>query len=163
MTRRLVQFAVAAAAASILLAGGQLASAAGGKDSFHVSLSGTATATSQSTILWAGSGTATRMGHVTNQGNVVLLGPDSSCPNGIANVNTETLTTSDGDALTISSTDVACPVGPGQFHGTGQWHVTGGTGRFSGATGSGSADGGADFNAGTFTLTLTGTLTRPGE
>jgi hypothetical protein len=40
----------------------------------------------------------------------------------------------------------------------GQRRVTGGTGRFAGATGAGAADGGADFDAGTFTTNLTGTL-----
>jgi len=73
-------------------------------------------------------------------------------------VNTEILTDAHGDTLTIVSQDVSCPTGPGQFNGTGAWTVSGGTGRFAGATGQGSASGGADFSAGTFTMSLNGTV-----
>jgi hypothetical protein len=38
---------------------------------------------------------------------------------------------------------------------------SGGTGRFAGATGGGTAEGGADFNAGRFVMDLTGTLALP--
>lgn len=134
------------------------ASAASGQTSFKVTLSGTATLTGETTVSFSGSGTGTRMGHTTNDGSVVLTGPDSSRPNGVANVNREKLTNNDGDTLTIMSQDVSCPIGSGQYHGTGQWIVTGGTGRFEGATGQGSLDGSADFNAGTFTIHLIGTL-----
>ena len=37
--------------------------------------------------------------------------------------------------------------------------MTGGTGRFSGATGSGTGDTHVDLNVGTFTKALTGTIT----
>jgi hypothetical protein len=101
------------------------------------------------------------MGHITNVGTVVLNGPDGSCPGGIANLNTETLTDPAGDTLTISSQDVSCPAASNRFQGTGRWTVTGGTGRFDGATGQGRAVGGADFNAGTFTMALIGTVQLP--
>jgi hypothetical protein len=39
--------------------------------------------------------------------------------------------------------------------------LTGGTGRFAGAIGGGTAEGGADFNAGRFAMDLTGTLALP--
>jgi hypothetical protein len=125
---------------------------------FTATYSGSSAFTSQSTVSFLGSGTATHMGRITNVGTIVLSGPDSSCSGGIANVNTEILTDPDGDTLTISSQDVSCPIGPNQFDGTGQWTVTGGTGRFDGATGQGSAVGGSDFNTGTFTMSLTGTI-----
>ena len=101
------------------------------------------------------------MGHITNVGTAVITGPDSSCPGGVANVNTETFTNNDDDTLTIVSQDVACPEGPAKYHGTGNWTVTGGSGRFSGAAGQGSFDGHSDFSAGTFAVTLTGLLGLP--
>jgi hypothetical protein len=62
------------------------------------------------------------------------------------------------DTLTITSQDVACPIGPGQFQGSGHWSVSSGTGRFRHATGHGTFAGHVDFNAGTYTMTLIGTV-----
>jgi hypothetical protein len=128
---------------------------------FKASYSGSAAFTSQTTVSFNGSGNATHMGRITNVGAVNLTGPDASCEGGIANVNTELLTDEHGDTLTIVSQDVSCPTGPGVFNGTGRWTVAGGTGRYAGATGTGSAGGGADFNTGTFTMSLDGTVHLP--
>lgn len=153
--------ATAVIAGTVLVAGGHAAYASQPQVPFKATLAGIAAMTSQTTVSFTGTGIASHMGRITNAGRVVFTGSDPSCPNAIANVNTETLTTNAGDTLTIVSKDVACPTGPGAFHGTGQWHVTGGTGRLAGTTGHGTADGGADFNAGTFTFTLTGTIAVP--
>jgi hypothetical protein len=158
MIRRLGQVAVVLVATVPLALGVRAAFAATVPLPFEASYSGSSTFTSQSTVSFLGSGTATHLGRSTNVGTAVLNGPDASCAGGVANVNTETLTDPHGDTLTITSQDVACPTGANQFHGTGQWTVTGGTGRFDGATGQGRADGGSDFSAGTFTMTLTGTI-----
>jgi hypothetical protein len=101
------------------------------------------------------------MGVMTNQGTVYLTNFASPCPDGpdgVASVNIETLTAADGSTLTIQSNDVACPTAPGLYQGTGHWTVTGGTGRFSGATGGGPFAGTADLNRGLFTSNPTGTL-----
>jgi len=91
-----------------------------------------------------------------------LSGP-VSCPGGFANKNVETLTAANGDKLMLTGPhDVGCPIRPGVVHGTGDWTVTGGTGRFAGATGQGTFDGGANFNTGTFSFQLTGTISAPG-
>ena len=161
MTGRLGKVAVVIAATVPLMLGVRPAFAVTVPLPFTATYSGSAAFTSQSTVSFLGSGTATHMGRITNVGTIVLNGPDGSCPGGIANVNTEILTGPDGDTLTITSQDVSCPIGPNQFDGTGQWTVTGGTGRFDGATGQGGATGGADFNAGTFTMSLTGTIRLP--
>jgi hypothetical protein len=161
MIKRLGQTAMAVVVAGSLALGAHAAAAAGGQTSFKAMLSGTAMFASQTTVLFSGSGSATRMGQITNDGSIVITGSDSSCSGGVANTNTEKLTDNDGDTLTTTSRDVACPIGPGQFHGTGQWTVTGGTGRFSGASGHGTTDGYSDFGAGTFTITLTGVLVIP--
>jgi hypothetical protein len=153
-------------AAAVLVAVGTLlcplsASAATRPLPFEAAFSGTANLTSPTSFSFAGAGTATLMGQVTTVGNAVVTGSTNTiCPGGFAktNVNSETLTAANGDTLTIVSDDEACPTGPGQVHGTGHWNVTGGTGRFSGATGDGCLDGHADFVAGTFAVELTGTI-----
>jgi hypothetical protein len=154
--------AMALIAAGSLVLGANAASAASGHATFKTTFSGSAQLTSETTASFVGAGSATRMGRITNDGQVVVTGPSDMCSGGLANINTETLTNNDGDTVTITSDEVACPTGPGQYHGTGQWTVTGGTGRFSGATGQGSLDGDSDFSAGTFSITLIGTLVVPG-
>jgi hypothetical protein len=124
---------------------------------------GTAAFTSATTITFSGTGSATYLGRGANEGNVVVTGPDTSCPGGIANINYETLTAANSDTLMLTSYDVACPIGPGALHGTGHWVVTGGTGRFSGASGQGTIDGHADFNQGVFGFHLTGSLSAPNQ
>jgi hypothetical protein len=135
------------------------ASAASSQIPFRASFAGSGEQTSQTTTAFQGSGTATHLGRIATDGHVLITGfDDSSCPGGVPNINVETLTAANGDTLTITSQDVACPTAPGVYHGTGQWTVTAGTGRFSDAAGHGSYDGSADFNAGTFYIDLTGTL-----
>jgi hypothetical protein len=115
---------------------------------------------------FSGNGIATHLGASTNQGHAVLTGADSSCPGGIANTHYETLTAANGDTLSLTSYDVACPItatSPGMFHGTGHWVVTGGTGRFSRASGQGTFDGHSDFNQGIFSFQLTGTISAPNQ
>lgn len=134
------------------------ASAANHQVPMKARYSGTATATSQTTISLIGSGNATHMGRITTDGHIDITGPDNSCPGGIANINVETLTDANGDTVTVTSQDVGCPTGPGQYHGTGTWRVTGGTGKFSQATGQGSTDGHLDFNTGTFAIDQDGAI-----
>ena len=153
--------AVTLLALGTLLLGASSASAAGNQVPFKASYQGSANWTSQTTIALDGTGFATHMCLIGNEGTVYLINFDSTCPDGpygVASINVETLTAANGDTLWIQSHDVACPTGPGLYHGTGHWTVTGGTGRFSSATGQGSYDGSADFNAGTFTIDLTGAL-----
>ena len=109
----------------------------------------------------SGTGTASHLGKSTNSGHVAVTGP-SSCANGFAVQNDEVLTsTDDGDQITLTIHDESCPISSGVYHGVGTYVVTGGTGRFAGATGQGTFDGHGDFNQGTLTFTLTGTISRP--
>ncbi len=130
---------------------------------FTGTYSGTAVLTSPTSATFSGKGIATHLGSSTNEGDSVVTGPDSSCPGGLANDHHETLTAANGDTLSLISYDVACPMSPGTFHGIGHWVVTGGTGRFSGATGQGSFDGHSDFSQGVFSLQLTGTISAPNQ
>ena len=109
----------------------------------------------------SGAGAASYLGKSTNRGHIAVTGP-SSCPNGFAVQNTEILTSSDdGDQITLTIADESCPISPGVYHGVGTYLVTGGTGRFAGASGQGTFDGHGDFNQGTFSFTLNGTISRP--
>jgi hypothetical protein len=133
-------------------------SAAPGGASFVSSYAGTGAFTSASTVHFSGSGKATLLGASTNTGDVVIHGLDPSCPGGLANTNVETLRAANGDVLVLTMQDVSCPVATNVYHGTGHWEVTGGTGRFLGATGQGSIEGDADFNQGTFAIAMVGTV-----
>jgi hypothetical protein len=140
------------------------ASAVGAQIPFSGSYSGTAAVDfANGIVTFNGTGAAIHLGSGRNEGVIQITGPDASCPNGLANTNVETFTAANGDSLTITSADVACPTDSSgmRFHGTGQWVVTGGTGRFSHATGQGTIDGGADFLRGVFAFELTGAISAP--
>ena len=70
----------------------------------------------------------------------------------------DTFTAANGDKLTTAITMQLCPIAPGIYHGIGTYVVTGGTGRFANATGSGVFDGTGNFNTGTIICALTGTI-----
>ena len=129
---------------------------------FKASYSGTAAFTSATTALLTGTGIASHLGRSTNENHITVSGP-ASCSEGFANINIETLTAANGGTLVLTGDhDQACPTGPKTVHGTGDWIVTGGTGRFAGATGQGTFDGVADFGRHTFSFQLTGTISVPG-
>ncbi len=125
---------------------------------FTASISGTVVLTSPTTAVLSGSGNGTYMGPITYAGNVSNITPT---PTGLTNDLVETLTAANGDTITFFCKEVAVQTSPGVFHGTDQWVVTGGTGRFAGATGSGTADTHVDLNKGTFTKNVTGTISAP--
>ena len=164
MTRKRHMLVVMLIAMGTIGIGANSASAAAGHQvPFRASYSGTATFNSAAgTALFTGTGIASHLGRSTNENHITVSGP-ASCPGGFANKNVETLTAANGDKLMLTGPhDVGCPIRPGVVHGTGDWTVTGGTGRFAGATGQGTFDGGANFNTGTFSFQLTGTISAPG-
>jgi hypothetical protein len=162
MIRKISMLAAIVIALSTIGIGANAVYAANTQVPFAATYSGTASFTDNPYInLLDGTGIATHLGRSTNHALIVITGADNSCSGGIANTNYETLTAANGDSLTLTSYDIACPVGPGMYHGTGQWSVTGGTGRFSGATGQGTFEGHSDFNQGVFTFNLTGTISAP--
>jgi hypothetical protein len=119
---------------------------------------GTVAFTSPTSGAFQGSGTASYLGKSTIVGTVQAVGPASSCSDGFAAQHTVTLTAANGDQLSLVVTDDSCQVAPGMYEGTGTYEITGGTGRFAGATGSGTFDGRGDFNTGTFLQTFNGTI-----
>jgi hypothetical protein len=116
----------------------------------------------------SGTGHATELGASSDLGIVVMQPqPNPACPTtGFVVTNDEILTAANGDELTLTILDRPCPVAgePGIYDGVSTYHVTGGTGRFSGATGQGTFDGRGDFNDPdhlTFTYTFDGTVSAP--
>jgi hypothetical protein len=132
---------------------------------FEGSYSGAVQFTGPTTALFTGTGISSHLGRGANEGNIMITGtiadPNTGCVGGIVNTNVEKLTASNGDSLTLTSYDVGCPTSPGLYHGTGTWTVTGGTGRFSGATGQGTLDGYSDLNQSEFSFQLTGVISAP--
>jgi hypothetical protein len=126
---------------------------------FIASFAGSAQFSSETTAVFQGYGTGTHLGWATNSGAIVIVGPsdENGC---LPNINTETLIAANGDQVVLEMIDIACPLAPPApiFHGTGNWHVIAGTGRFADVTGSGVVDGTGDFMSGTFQFTITGHL-----
>lgn len=114
-------------------------------------------------VALSGTGKASFLGRSTNSGSISVTGSAGACPDtGFAVENDEVLTsTDDGDQITIAIHDEVCPISPGIFRGQGTYVVTGGTGRFAGASGQGACDGTGDFVHGLFSFTLTGTISKP--
>lgn len=114
-----------------------------------------------------GSGEASLLGGSTNSAHVTQLDEtNSNCPTtGFVVLNQGTLTSAhdSDDQIYVTITDHPCPVAgqPGLYSGTDSYTVTGGTGRFSGATGQGSFTGNGNFNNFTFTYTFSGTISAP--
>lgn len=107
-----------------------------------------------------GNGVASQIGrvHETGQVEIDLTSQSGPCTN---NVRTMLLTAANGDQLSLLITGVNCDTGAtsgitGISHDT--WVVTGGTGRFSGATGSGSETVYVSLPASTALTYMSGTL-----
>lgn len=147
-------------ALGVIAIGATTASAAG-MVPFSGSYSGAVVWPSGGTPTFSGTGTASYLGQSTNQGYVVFTSATPSCAGGVPNDNYETLASNDGDSLLIVSHDVACPTGPYQYQGTGNWQVIGGTSRFKGASGGGTLAGNSNFANGTFSFQLTGSISQP--
>jgi hypothetical protein len=113
-------------------------------------------------IKLAGTGNASFLGQATSSGEIAVVGP-STCANGFAVQDVETLTsTDDGDQIVFAVNSQACPTAtPGVYEINTAYTVTGGTGRFAGATGQGTADCFGNFNNDTFNFIMQGTISRP--
>jgi hypothetical protein len=126
---------------------------------FRLGDEGTITFTSPSTATTAGTGNATHMGRIASDGSLTIVG-EASCDNevGFAVEMQDTFTGANGDKVMVAITMQLCPIAPGIYHGVGTYVMTGGTGRFANATGSGVFDGTGNFNTGTIICALRGTI-----
>ena len=126
---------------------------------FRLGDEGTITFTSQSTATTAGTGNAIQLGSIMSDGSLTIVG-QTSCNGGVGFLveMQDTFTAATGDEVTTTITMQLCPIAPGIYHGVGTYVVTGGTGRFASATGSGVFDGTGNFNTGTIICALTGSI-----
>ena len=106
----------------------------------------------------------THTGGGTVDGTFVVAGFPPPCGFGSVPItDVVTLTTANGDTINQVWAGTTCQSGPTTFHGDQTYTITGGTGRFSTATGSGAVTTDSDFpnglfNPGTFTFTQDGTI-----
>src|SRR5256712_3933249 len=121
--------------------------------SFHLTSSGT-----KATV--TGSGVREHMGETSFAASSTITG-SASCDRGSTATEQETFTAANGDKVFTSSNDVLCPTSADTFQINGSWTITGGTGRFEDASGTGTFQASGIFTsstAGTFSLTATGTI-----
>ncbi len=135
------------------LAGMGANAAAAGKPPvpFKASVSGTVTIVNATDFVLAGTGGSSQMHNISYEANGELTSP-------VTDTLIETLTAANGDTLTIRCEQALETLGNGVLHGTDTWEVTGGTGQFEGATGSGTGDTYV-HDLSTFTKHFTGTIT----
>jgi hypothetical protein len=104
----------------------------------------------------------THIGTGTFSGFSTVSGFPSPCGVGGAPfVGTATLTAANGDTINQTVSGTVCQSGPSTFLATGTYTITGGTGRFSTASGSGTTRTDTDFSSGVpgpFTATVDGTI-----
>lgn len=135
-----------------LTCGGHSAGTAGAADAgvtIKVYVSGFASVGSTSFTVTA-HGKSSHLGNVAYYGSGQFTSPTSD-------VLTETLTAADGDTLTILCVQTLEDLGGGLLHGSDNWTVIGGTGRFAGATGTGTGDTYVQ-SLSSFTKSMTGTI-----
>jgi hypothetical protein len=150
-------------AAGFLAAAMAFASAApaGNLVPFKGNYSGTATLVGGSPPLLAlsATGTATHLGK-SSELITTTVNFAAACP---LTVGTGVLTAANGDKLFLNTSGVACPTAqPGVLTISGTQTVTGGTGRFAGASGSLGVSGTTNTNTGALTYRLEGSITSPG-
>ena len=138
--------------------GASAASAATSAVPFGFAVSGTASLAGSAVTL-NGAGLASSLGIVSYKATGMITG-DNPTTGVITDTLTETLTAANGSTVTIVCHQVATPISSGVYNGIDHWTVTGGTGTFSRATGSGAGDTHVNLNLGTFTKVESGTITR---
>jgi hypothetical protein len=144
----------------MLLTNGLMPVSAGVQVPFRAAYSGTITFTSPSTATLSAAGVATHLGAATAHG-ILASAPSASCDDGLSIGIHDILAAANGDQVAITVMLEACPTAPGVVQASGTYVVTGGTGRFTGASGGGDYVGVADFNTGRFSCALTGTISHP--
>ena len=127
---------------------------------FNGSGSGTFTDTSLTTVLITGTGYYDHLG-LTNLLFPSTITGRAAC-GGFTATEKDNYTGASGDSVYLTVHDTICPTStPGAFHLSGNFIVTGGTGRFVDASGSGTVSASVTFTSatsGTFAGTQSGTI-----
>ncbi|OLE70904.1 hypothetical protein AUF78_04485 [archaeon 13_1_20CM_2_51_12] len=128
---------------------------------FNGSSSGSFTLTSQTTATITGTGHLEHLGKTSFAATSTVTG-SASCHNGLTATEQDTFTAANGDKLFASADEVLCPTSADTFALSGPLTITGGTGRFEHASGTGSVQISGvmtSMTSGTFSATTTGTIT----
>ncbi len=110
-----------------------------------------------------GSGHATHLGQVHELAAVYSDLASQASPGCFTETRTTILTAANGDQLTLVSTGHHCVTSPTTETAVDSYVVAGGTGRFRGATGSGTNTATIDLASGTASVTFSGVLSSPGS
>ena len=166
--RKFIAISVAILGGSILSLGATPPAAGGAQQvPFSADLSVDVTFTNESgtTMDLIGTLMSTQLGRGSQTGTIeVVAPPNSGCEGGFRVDHFDTFVGANGkDTLDFAIENDACPIGPWLFRGFGTYVITGGTGRFAGATGAGEIHGVGDFAALHLEYSLTGTISVPGK
>jgi hypothetical protein len=127
---------------------------------FNGSGTGTFTDTSPTTVLITGSGYYDHLGFTTLRFPSTITGT-AAC-GGFTATEQDNYAGASGDSVYLTVHDTICPTStPGSFQLTGAFVITGGTGRFTDASGSGTVSAAVTFTSatsGTFAGTQSGTI-----
>jgi hypothetical protein len=110
-----------------------------------------------------GTGQGTHLGQVRESASVVANLASQPNPGCTSETRETTLTGANGDRITLHATGQGCQTGPTTLAAVDFYVVTGGTGRFSGATGSGTINVTVDQATRTAVTRFSGVLSTPGS
>lgn len=114
-------------------------------------------------ITLTGTGEATQMGEIEESAFVKNNLASNPAPGCHTETRGTTLTAANGDQITMHATGINCSTGPTTVTAVDSYVVTGGTGRFSGASGSGTNTASINLANSTAVVTYSGTLSSPGS
>jgi hypothetical protein len=110
-----------------------------------------------------GSGHATHLGRIREAATVVVDLASNPAPGCHTETRTTTLTAANGDQIMLDATGQSCATGPTTSIAVDAYVVTGGTGRFSGASGSGTIIARINLASGRALVTFRGLLSSPDQ
>jgi hypothetical protein len=110
-----------------------------------------------------GSGEATYLGTIQDSTSITVDLTSNPAPGCHTQTLDTTFTAANGDQLTLHGTGVSCATGPTTVTVVDAFVVSGGTGRFSGASGSVTDTGTANLVTSTAVATFDGTISSPGS
>jgi hypothetical protein len=130
---------------------------------FESIISATLCGTSSLCITVTGSGEATHLGTIQDSTFITVDLTSNPAPGCNTQTLDTTFTAANGDQLTLHGTGVSCATGPTTVTVMDSFVVSGGTGRFSGASGSITDTGTANLVTSTAVATFDGTISSPGS